>query len=79
MKGSRRRLSDQLPPVLLAGGWVDIGHGVAIRLSGRSLLHRCNGKVTRRGLGWLVNELPLLNLILHQSGEKSIDAECQPA
>ena len=78
MKRPRRLLMDQLPPKVRSGAWVDIGHDCAIKLSGRSILHRCNGKVTRRGLGWLVNEMPLLNWILHRE-ENTVDSECQPA
>jgi hypothetical protein len=78
MRGRRKRLIDQLPPVLRAGEWIQIGHDSAIRLSGRSLLHRCNGVTQRHGLSWLVHDKPLLNWMLHRENF-IVDRACQPA
>lgn len=77
-KARKPRLIDQLPPVVRRGGWVDIGHDSKIRLSGRTLLHRCNGVTSRYGLRWLVLDRPLLNYALHKC-EIGVDAACQPA
>ncbi len=78
-KSLKRTTLDSLPAIVREGGWIDIGHDSAIKLSGRSLLHRCNGRVARRPVAWLVEELPLLNWILHRESEKGVDLPCQPA
>jgi len=69
---------NDIPPVLLGGEWVDVGHDSAIRLDAisGSILHRCNGKIRKHSIDWLVAELPLLNWILHRS-QKNVDLQCQ--
>ena len=73
---ARMKLIDQLAPVVRTGKWIDIGHDSRIKLSGRMILHRCNGRVSRHGLGWLVRDKPRLNWMLAQN---SVDSMCQPA
>ena len=55
-----------LPPVLHGGGWVPIGHESAIRLSNGELQHRVGEDIASKPLGWLRDELPLLDWILRQ-------------
>ena len=57
-------LATMLPPVLLKGAWVDIGHDSAIILKKGSILHRSGGVVRKHDLAWLVLDKPLLNWVL---------------
>lgn len=70
-KGHRQNVD--LPPVLHGGEWVDIGHNCAIRLDGNSLQHRVEGKVAKKPLCWLRDELPLLDWMLRQ--EKALTCD----
>jgi hypothetical protein len=65
-----------IPDCLTGGLWVDIGHLSAIRLvtsKGKSMIeHYFEGKVKSLPLSWLVDDMPILMLILENKCEKVI-------